>query len=151
MKVNTRLFGEIEIADEKIISFEDGVIGFPEFKKFTLIYDEEKKEKEGAVSIIWLQSLDDEVFALPIMNPLIVSPDYNPHIEDEYLLPLGELNEVNTMAYVTVTIPSEIEKISVNLRAPIIINADTRKGAQIIVEEDFPVKYPIYQIIKKED
>ena len=151
MKVNTRLFGEIEIAEDKIISFDEGVIGFPEFKKFTLIYDEEKKEKEGKVSIIWLQSLDDEVFALPIMNPLLVSPDYNPHIEDEYLKPLGELNDTNTMAYVTVTIPSDIEKISVNLRAPIIINADELKGVQLIVEEELPVKYPIYQIIKKED
>ena len=40
MRVNTRLFGEIEIADEKIITFPNGIIGFPDMKKFTMIYDE---------------------------------------------------------------------------------------------------------------
>lgn len=151
MRVNTRLFGEISISDDKIINFENGVIGFPEFRKFALIFDEEKKEKQGEVSIIWLQSLDDEVFALPIMNPLIVRPDYTPHLSNEYLDPLGELIESNTLLYVTVTIPSDIEKITVNLKAPIVINADTLKGAQIITEDDYPVRYPIYEIIKKED
>ncbi len=151
MKVNTRLFGEINISEDKIINFENGVIGFPDFTKFTLIFDEERKAERGEVSIIWLQSLDDEVFALPIMNPLLVSPEYAPRLSDEYLNQLGELTEDNTMLYVTVTIPSEIEKISVNLKAPIVINADTLKGAQIISEDDLEIRYPIYEIIKKED
>lgn len=43
MKAATRLFGEIEIDESKIITFEDGIIGFPDMKKFTLIFDEEKK------------------------------------------------------------------------------------------------------------
>ncbi len=43
MKAATRLFGEIEIDESKIITFEDGIIGFPDMKKFTLIFDEEKR------------------------------------------------------------------------------------------------------------
>lgn len=43
MKANTRIFGEIEIADEKIITLEKGMIGFPNLNRFALIYDEEKK------------------------------------------------------------------------------------------------------------
>lgn len=43
MKAATRLFGEIEIDESKIITFEDGIIGFPDMKKFTLIFDEEKE------------------------------------------------------------------------------------------------------------
>ena len=42
MRVKTRLFGEIDIADDKVISFDNGIIGFENMKKFTLVYDETK-------------------------------------------------------------------------------------------------------------
>ena len=54
MKINTRIFGEVEIADEKIITFENGIIGFPDMKHFTLRHDEEKGTKER---IWYLQSM----------------------------------------------------------------------------------------------
>ena len=44
MKANTRLFGEIDIDEEKIITLENGMIGFPDLRKFTLIFDKEKRE-----------------------------------------------------------------------------------------------------------
>lgn len=146
MKLETRVFGEIDIDDEKIITFENGIIGFPDLKRFTLVFD---KEKEGKGGISWMQSLDDEVFALPVMDPLIVKPQYNPSVEDELLKPLGNLEEENTLVLVTVTVPEDIKKITVNLKAPIVINAAERKAAQIIVENE-QVKYPIYDIINKD-
>lgn len=53
MMINTKNFGEIEIQDEKIITFEKGIIGFPDLKHFTLLHDEEKGESSG---IRYLQS-----------------------------------------------------------------------------------------------
>ena len=49
MKANTRLFGEIDIADDKIISLEDGMIGLPEYRNFALIFDEEKEKDRKSV------------------------------------------------------------------------------------------------------
>lgn len=144
MKVETRVFGEIDIEDEKIIVFEDGIIGFPDLKKFALIYDEERGKKS---EISWLQSMDEPVFALPVMNPLFIKEEYNPMVEEELLKPLGNLTPENTFVLVTVTVPQEVENISINLKAPIIINADEKKAAQIIVEGE-EVKYPIYDIIR---
>lgn len=144
MKVETRVFGEIDIEDEKILVFEDGIIGFPDLKKFALIYDEERGQKS---EISWLQSLDEPVFALPVMNPLFIKEEYNPMVEEELLKTLGNLTPENTFVLVTVTVPEEIEKISINLKAPIVINADEKKAAQIIVEGE-EVKYPIYDIIR---
>ena len=43
MKADTRLFGEIDIQDDKIIKLKEGIIGFPDLQNFTLIYDEEKE------------------------------------------------------------------------------------------------------------
>lgn len=145
MKVETRIFGEIDIVEEKIIQFEQGIIGFPDLQNFTLIYDEEKKGK-GAIS--WLQSMDEPELAIPVMDPLLMYPGYNPTVEEEILKSLGDLTEENLFVLVTVTIPQNIKDIAINLKAPMVINSDTRKAKQIIVEDDFPVKYKIYEQIK---
>lgn len=150
MKAETRVFGTVDIADEKIITMETGMIGLPLFKKFALIFDEEKAKEEDqeTTNIMWLQSLDDPDTAFPVMVPQTVMPDYNPKVNEEILAPLGELNDENTYILVTVTVPSKIEDLSITLKAPIIINADTHKGVQIIVEDDFPVKFKIYDLVK---
>ena len=56
MKINTKFFGEVEIADDKIITFDKGIIGFPELKHFTMLHDEEKGSNVG---IRYLQSLEE--------------------------------------------------------------------------------------------
>lgn len=144
MKLTTRVFGEIDIEEEKILNFERGIIGFPDLKKFTLIYDEEKEDNSN---IIWMQSLDEPAFAMPVMNPLLVKENYNPIVEDELLKALGNLTEENTLVLVTVTVPQNIEKTSVNLKAPIVINAKEKKAVQVIVEDE-DVKYEIYDILQ---
>lgn len=147
MKADTRLFGKIDIEEEKIITLEGGMIGLPEYQKFALIFDEEKGQKES--SIMWFQSMDDPGTAFPVMHPNLVKPDYNPTVNDELLLPLGELTEANTYVLVTMTAAADVKETSVNLKAPIIINTDTRKGCQMIVEDDYPVKYRIYEAVKE--
>lgn len=147
MKANTRLFGAIDIEDEKVITLEGGMIGFPFLQKFTLIFDEEKEKK--AASIMWLQSMDEGEVAFPVMHPNEINPDYNPTVNDEMLAPLGELNDENTYVLVTVTAAAEPKEATVNLKAPIVINTDTRKGCQIIVEDDYPVKFNLYQAVQE--
>ena len=145
MRVETRLFGEIDIEDNKIITFPSGLVGFPDMKKFTIIYDEEKPGKNG---IIWFQSLDEPQFAMPVMEPNAVVPDYNPTVNDELLTPLGKLTEDNLYVLVSVTVPKDITKMSVNLKGPIVINTDTLLANQIVVEDDVQVRFPIYEILK---
>ncbi len=125
MKINTKIFGEIEIADEKIVTFENGIIGFPEMKRFALLHDEEKGTDVG---IRFLQSLDEPAFAMPVMNPLIVKPDYNPEVEDQLLAELGEISPDDLLVLVTVSIPGDIQKMSVNLQGPIVINVEKHKA-----------------------
>ena len=145
MVVNTRLFGEIDVQDDKIITIDKGIIGFPDMKLFTLVFDSEKDSK----NIMWLQSLDETAFAMPVMVPNKVVEDYNPTIEDELLKPLGNLTPDNTYVLVTVKVPSKIEDMTITLKAPIIINTDTLIGGQIIVEDDVEVRFPIYDILKE--
>jgi len=146
MKIDTRIFGVIEIADDKIITFENGIIGFPELKRFTLIHDEEKGTGAG---IRFLQSLDEPAFAMPVMDPLLVKEDYDPEVNDELLASAGNLTEDNILVLVTVTVPSDLTKMSVNLQGPLVINVEEHKACQIIVDgSDYPVKFPIYDILQ---
>lgn len=146
MKINTRIFGEIEIADDKIITFDRGIIGFPELKRFTLLHDEEKGTGAG---IRFLQSIEEPNFAMPVMDPLVVKPDYDPQVDEELLSCIGKLTEENILVLVTVTVPSDLTKMSVNLQGPFVINVTERKACQIIVESDkYPVKFPIYEILQ---
>ena len=147
MVIKTKVFGEIEIDDSKVITFESGIIGFPDLKKFTLLYD---AEKTGGIK--WLQSLDEPAFAMPVMDPLYVKETYNPVVEDELLKPLGNLNPDEILVLVTVTVPKELTQMSVNLQAPIIVNAENKTGCQIIEKkkkDEFPVKFMIYDILQK--
>ena len=97
-----------------------------------------------------MQSLDEPNFAMPVIDPLVVVPDYNPMVDDELLKGIGEITEDNTLVLVTITVPKDIKKMSVNLQAPFVINANERKAVQVIVDtEKYPVRYPIYDILEK--
>ena len=146
MKLSTRVFCEVEISEDKILTFPNGIIGFPDMTRFTLMHDSEKDDS----SIHWLQSVDEPSFAMPVIDPLYVKEDYNPLIEDDVLSELQPLNEDNTLVLVTLTVPRDLKKMTVNLKGPIIVNTESRKASQIIVEDDdCSVKFPIYDILQK--
>lgn len=86
MKAKTRMFGEIDIQEDKIITLESGMIGFPDMQKFTLIFDEEKGSKSH---IMWLQSMDDPQTAFPVINPVTIKEDYNPSVSEGIVEAIG--------------------------------------------------------------
>lgn len=145
MKLETRLFGTIEVDVTKIINFNDGIIGFEELKQFMVMNDADTEDAK----ILWLQSLDDGEVAMPVIDPLIIKTDYNPVVEDELFKNIGEIIDGEMLVLTTLTVPADISMITTNLKAPIIINPVTMKGCQIIVDNDkYQVRYPIYDILK---
>lgn len=146
MKIQTRIFGEVEISDDKIITFENGIIGFPDLKHFTLLHDEEKGTNAG---IRFMQSIEEPSFAMPVMDPLVVAPDYNPQVNEELLASAGNLTEENILVLVTVTVPGDLTKMTVNLQGPFVINVEEHKACQVILDtEKYPVKFPIYDVLQ---
>lgn len=94
--------------------------------------------------------MDEPTLALPVIKPWLVKEEYNPTVEDELLSSLGELTEENLVILLTMTVPADIKEMTVNLKAPVIINADTRKAVQIIADnQDYEVKYKVYEILNK--
>ncbi len=147
MVAETKFFGTIDIEDEKIIRFPNGIIGFENLKNFALIYDSEREERS---KISWLQSMDEPLMVLPVISPLELMEDYAPVIEDELMKNIGDPADADVLIFVTLSIPSDLTKMTANLKAPFIINTVDRKAMQVIVEnEDYKVKFNAYEAIEK--
>ncbi len=147
MLVHTKYFGEIDITEDKVVHFEKGLMGFEQYKDYTVLYDIEDDKK---AVIYWLQSMEEPTLAFPVIDPFAVKSDYNPVVEDEWLLPLGEMTEDNVLLLLLMTVPSDVKKMTANLKAPLIVNMDTRKGCQLIVENaDYEIKFSVYEAIER--
>lgn len=145
MKIKTRYFGEIELDETKIITFESGLFGFEEYTRFALLFNSDSEDRPA---ISWLQSVDEQTLALPVMIPTLVMSDYNPVVEDGVLQTLGEWSEENISVLVTVTVPKDLTQMTTNMKAPIIINTDNMRGCQVVVEnQDYEIRYRIYDIL----
>ncbi len=145
MKILTKIFGEIEVNEEKVICFDEGIIGFPDLNRFMLIHDVEAEKK----TVSWLQSIDEPAFAMPVVDPLAVDKEYNPVVEDELLRPLGDMVEEDIIVLVTMTVPADVKKATVNLKAPIVVNSNNLKACQIILDDEkYLVKHPVYDALK---
>ncbi|MBM7559606.1 flagellar assembly protein FliW [Marinitoga litoralis] len=140
-KYNTK-FGELEIAENDIIYFENGIPGFENLKKFYVYFSKE------TFPIQWLISLDNLDITFPIIDPLLVRVDYSfdlPKDLVEYL----EVNEPEDVKIFTImTIPhGDPENITVNLKAPVLISKINNKGIQLILDDD---EYHLKHNVKKE-
>ena len=137
MKIQTRYFGEVEIGDEKIVHFDKGLFGFEEYNDI---------DGEEPPFFSWLQSTTEPGLAFPIVNPQRVDEQYNPIVEDALLEPVGEIKEDDLVVCLLATVPADVKRRSVNKKAPLIINAGTRKAVQIVAENtDYEVKHFILQ------
>lgn len=142
MKIDTKYFGNIEIGEDKIIHFENGVLGFENYKDYTILYDNEKEKSFFS----WLQSIEESSLAFPIVNPFNVVENYNPQINDDMLESIGGIQDEDIVVFLMATIPEDVKQASVNMKAPLIINASSRKGVQIIVEgQEYEIKHKLFK------
>jgi len=91
-----------------------------------------------------------------VADPTHICSGYNPVVEDELLESIGGIDKPeDVFVLVVLTVPSDLTKMTANLKAPLVINTDTRKGCQIIVNnEEYQVRYNVYdyvQSLKKEE
>ena len=139
MKLNTRNFGEIEILEEDIINFDDGLPGFPEDKQFVLL-----AEDDSPVS--FLQSVDGGDVSFVVVDMLAFMPDYNPRVDESYIRDLGKFVPENFLIFNIATIFDNLTDSTVNLKAPIVVNAVDKKGKQVVCDnEEYSVKASLFR------
>jgi flagellar assembly factor FliW len=126
--IKTTRFGELEIDDSKSIHFRDGILGFPQNKDFIIL-----EHKPGS-PFLWLQSMDAPDLAFVLTNPFLMKSDYLKDLSSEEESFLKGEGDDEIMVFSIVTIPrGEVEKATVNLMGPIVVESKSRNAKQIIL------------------
>jgi flagellar assembly factor FliW len=129
MKINTARFGEIPVEESKVITMAGPILGFEQLDRFILIVPDEKKP------FWWLQSVDDGAVAFVVANPFAVKPDYEPEIAGDVARALGIERPEEAVVLCIVSIRKDPLKVTLNLRAPLVINPVTKRGGQVVLED----------------
>jgi flagellar assembly factor FliW len=130
MIIQSKHFGRLEFAEERIITFPRGLIAFEQMKRYIII---ENSEKENP--FWWLQSVDNPDLVFVIISPFIFKPDYGFDLPPEEVEELGLESPQDAVVFSIVVVPKEIKKTTANLLAPLVINAKAKKGKQLILQD----------------
>ena len=143
MIIKTGRFGQLNVADEEIISMPAGILGFPEFKNFCLV------DPGDDVLILWLQSLDNPELSFPILEPKIFKTDYTARLSGMELREL-KLENVNQSAVFNIlTIGEDITQMTANMKAPLVINLREKIAKQVVLQEnEYGIKHPMFKELR---
>lgn len=131
MQINTSRFGAVLIEVDEILLFPHGLIGFEDCRHWVLLADADN------AAIGWLQSLTRGDVAMAVLSPRRFLPDYRLRLKRGQLLPL-ELSQFD-QAFVLALVGNSERCLTVNLKAPLIVNLDRRLGRQVIASDDQPL------------
>ena len=141
MLLNTKHFGEIEIDEDKTITFQDGLLGFEGIKQYTIILNTDKD-----IPFHWLQAVDEPSLAFVITNPFQFKEEYAFDIQDKVIEQLEIQEQEDVAIFSIAVVPEKLENITINLRAPLVINVEKRKGRQLVLDGDgYSLKHFLFQ------
>lgn len=140
MQLITKYHGTIEYNEEDIITFKKGLPGFENLKKFIVVPFEDNE----VFSI--LISVEDIEVGIPVISPFNVDETYEFKLSDEKINELSVNSPEDILVLNTVTLNSNVKNITINMKAPIIINIKGKIGEQIILDnEKYRIKEPLFK------
>ena len=141
MKIDGTRFATIEYQHEDVVTFPEGLIGFPEYHRYVLVCT-----KDGS-PFRWLQSVEEPALAFLVADPEHYVPDYAPEMPASAVKSLGLTDMTVRIVFATASIPvGNPDGLSLNLAAPIVINAESRVALQVVVEDPaYTMRYKVFQ------
>lgn len=138
MRIQTSRFGELEVAEDTLLTFPSGLVGFPAVQQFVVLDVAEDCLYQ------WFQSINEPDLAFVIIDVHVLDKEFQAEISDEGLAELNIIQTDPVLIMAVVTIPSEKpEQATANLRAPLVVNLRTRKGKQLILHESIPLRFQL--------
>lgn len=139
MLIETRDFGSVEITENEVIHFPDGIYGFDGSKRFALL------DTGSTAGVMHLQCVDSPTPRFIVLDPFAILEDYAPDFPAEALKTLGanSLDELSLL--VIAVIPEDFRASTVNLKSPIAINFKNHLGMQVILgNRDYSVRFRLF-------
>lgn len=146
MEMETKYFGRLSYTEEEEIYFENGLFGFEDAKRFILIrFDNESG------NILCLQNIENSNLAFTLMNPFAFLSEYAPVPSAEDIKKIGATDINELLFYNICVIQPNLQESTVNLRSPIVVNPETQKGIQVILEDtQYSFKYEFENFLKED-
>ena len=142
MKVNTTRFGWIEVDGERIMTFPEGLLGFPDYSRYALV----QTNNEG--TFFWMQSVERPDLAFVVCDPLLFIPDYQVPTKPENLeeLAIKSMDDVQVLI-----IANKVDGVVTgNLQGPLVINAANLTGKQLVLsEKKYSTRHPLIRLDAK--
>ncbi|MBZ4671701.1 MAG: flagellar assembly factor FliW [Clostridiales bacterium] len=138
--IKTRDFGEIPVSKENIIHFPKGIYAFEDIKSFVLISPLGENKFP-----MWLQSAQSVEPCFIVYNPFEVFGGYSPLADNEAKSEIG-FEDGDELVYLAIAvIPQDYKKTTINLKSPIVVNKTKLRAVQVILEQDYPIRFPVFE------
>ena len=128
MQINSQRFGVVQLDDDAVLNFPDGIIGFPREHAFALI------PHQGSTFLAWLQSVTKPELAFPVVSAHYFIDTYPDIPVSPAAHAAGIQGKEDEFAVLVVLCAPIGQPATVNLLAPIVINSETRTGGQVILD-----------------
>jgi flagellar assembly factor FliW len=135
MQIRTTRFGTLQLGADDVIRFPHGVLGMEACRQWVLLADSQND------AVGWLQSTDQPHVALAVVSPRRFVPGYQIRVARRDLQPLC-LERISE-AHVLVVVGSTQRSLTLNLKAPLVINLDKRLGCQVVAKDPHPLQYEL--------
>jgi flagellar assembly factor FliW len=143
ISVSSQALGHIEVDTADAITFTDAMAGFTECVRYALIAHVRPDGTEDE-AIAWLQALDAPFHAFVVTDPWSIVPEFSPEISDADAEELGLASFQDARVFGILTIPGGAQEMSINLRAPIVVNVATRRAKQVVLlSDEYTTRHPV--------
>lgn len=140
MQIATKFLGLKDIDEKKIIEFAEGILGFPEIKRYVLF-------PYAETPFLFLQAVEHTDLCFVLLDPCLISDDY---VQEVLAETAGSFGAAEPLIYVLVSVDEEKAEVRVNLQAPIIMQAEGKTAGQtVLTKKDYPVAYVLPKPLKE--
>ncbi len=143
MILNTEHLGEIEFQKEDIIHFPNGIPGFEDENEFIVVLT-------GDINFpfTYLQSVKSSDLAFIVTDPFLFLDNYDFELSEEdteFLELKSDMSVDDITVYSIVTIPDNVDKTTINISAPVVINTKNKLGKQVLLKEYDEMKHLLFK------
>lgn len=141
MKITTARFGEIEVVQENVITFNRGILGFGELHKFILFPADETQE----TPFYFLQSVEEGEVCFFLLDTFSFYPEYDFELDEDSVSDLNIERPEDVLTFTIVTAKESLKDATTNLKAPVIINNNQKLAKQVVLEKgNYLIKQPLF-------
>lgn len=139
MLIQTSRFGVVEITDNDLIKFPEGLLGFNDLETFVLLDDPNDE------IFAWLQSCEEPTIAFPVLEPELFDPKFELSFSKSDLEALQVKESSGLRAFCIITIPDDPQNMTANMKAPVVVNVSARLARQCVLQENkLEIREPIF-------